>query len=95
MGRLPGEVGLSLSRCPSQRQRHQKERRRHPALHPAVLQDGVETAEEATRQQGTSGGGGETQSRRGRGQRRAEGRRLWRKKGEKKRVNECEGQKAV
>lgn len=36
---LPGEVALTLSCGPSQRQRHQEERRRHAALHPAVLQD--------------------------------------------------------
>lgn len=56
MSSLPGEVGLNLSRRPSQRQRHQEERRRHPALHPAVLQDGEETVEEARSPRGGSGG---------------------------------------
>lgn len=96
---LPGEVGLTLSRRPSQRQRHQEERRRHPALHPAVLQDGEETAEEAAWEE-WSGVEGRRDARLERaGPEEGRGTEaLARERGKKKKkrgVNEYEGQKAV
>lgn len=93
---VPGEVGLTLSRRPSQCQSGQEAHCPHPVLHPAVLQDREKTGEEKRRQEGESRGG-EMQGWKGRDKeeegRDGWGRRLWGKRGEK--VNENGGQKAV
>lgn len=96
---VPGEVVLTLSRGPSQRQRHQEERRRHPALHPACCPPGWGRDGRGGDEAG--GGerrGGETRGWRGRGGAEPEevsGEEVLAKERRKKRVNEYEGQKAV